>query len=219
MEEFTRKALEEIKMLNNNSLNMRLPLEEKITSPWDLFLILDLLRKESKEGIHAKEDFIKEEFSIVKGALYAGKGASIGSFAKIVGPVILGEGAQICDYGYILGPAIIGSRARISAQVARSIILSGTQAVHRDTYIGDSIVGRDCNFGAGTITGNVRFDGKSPMLAYGEKNYEPGRERLGAIIEHKVKLGINSNLKPGTYISAGELWIGNNKYEGKKRNN
>ena len=37
------------------------------------------------------------------------------------------------------------------------------------TYIGDSVLGEYCNFGAGTITGNLRFDEK-PILVQVDAN-------------------------------------------------
>jgi UDP-N-acetylglucosamine diphosphorylase / glucose-1-phosphate thymidylyltransferase / UDP-N-acetylgalactosamine diphosphorylase / glucosamine-1-phosphate N-acetyltransferase / galactosamine-1-phosphate N-acetyltransferase len=208
MDQFTKDALDEIAEIVRPA-GIQLPLED-IVNPWDLFKILDMMKR-GCEG--EPQDIERGSISLVTGSVYASQGSSMGDYTKIVGPVILGEGAQICDYGYVLGPAIIGRGARISAQVARSIILSGTQALHRDTYIGDSIVGRDCNFGAGTNVANLRFDGKPPRVFREERAYEPGREKLGAIIEHRVKFGINSSVSPGTHIPAGKLWIGNGIYE------
>ena len=76
-------------------------------------------------------------------------------------------------------------------EIKKSEIESGTKISHL-TYVGDSIVGKNCNFGCGTITCN--YDGK---------------HKYKTIIGNNVFIGSNSNLvapveiKDNCFIAAG----------------
>jgi bifunctional UDP-N-acetylglucosamine pyrophosphorylase/glucosamine-1-phosphate N-acetyltransferase len=67
-------------------------------------------------------------------------------------------------------------------------------------YIGDSIVGDDCSFGAGTITANFRFDEKSVKVNLDGRRVDSGLDKLGALIGDGSKTGINACLAPGVKI-------------------
>ncbi|MHA1934248.1 MAG: hypothetical protein ACW97A_03105 [Candidatus Thorarchaeota archaeon] len=66
------------------------------------------------------------------------------------------------------------------------------------SYVGDSIIGRKSNFGAGTITANLRHDDK-PVLV----TIKGERRKLGAIIADDVKTGIGTSLAPGVILHQG----------------
>jgi len=68
------------------------------------------------------------------------------------------------------------------------------------TYVGDSVVGENCNLGAGTITANVRHDGGSVSSMVKGKKVESGRQKLGAILADQVHTGIHTSLYPGAKI-------------------
>ena len=76
-------------------------------------------------------------------------------------------------------------------EIKKSEIESGTKISHL-TYVGDSVVGKNCNFGCGTITCN--YDGK---------------HKHKTIIGNNVFIGSNSNLiapveiKDNCFIAAG----------------
>ena len=129
--------------------------------------------------------FIGEEVMIASGAVILPgsvlTGETIVGNKAVIGPstwlfnVIVGEGTQLnnvfgveseigknCD----IGPYVqIRPNCRIAdevhlgnfVEVKNSTIDDGTKVSHL-TYVGDSDVGRDCNFGCGTVT--VNYDGK-----------------------------------------------------------
>jgi bifunctional UDP-N-acetylglucosamine pyrophosphorylase / glucosamine-1-phosphate N-acetyltransferase len=105
----------------------------------------------------------------------------------------IGENTTVGPFAYIRPDSIIGKDARIGdfVEIKKSTIGDGTKVSHL-TYIGDAEVGRDCNFGCGTVV--VNYDGKA-------KNK--------TIIEDNVFIGCNSNLispvvvEKDSYIAAG----------------
>ncbi|MFQ6120859.1 MAG: hypothetical protein ACE5KE_13380, partial [Methanosarcinales archaeon] len=72
--------------------------------------------------------------------------------------------------------------------------------------IGDSIIGKNCNFGAGTKIANFRFNGKPISIEIAGKKYKTETNKLGAIIEDGVKTGCNVVINPGSYIGKNS-WI------------
>jgi bifunctional UDP-N-acetylglucosamine pyrophosphorylase/glucosamine-1-phosphate N-acetyltransferase len=71
------------------------------------------------------------------------------------------------------------------------------------TYIGDSVIGCRCNFGAGTTVANLRLDGRSVPVMVKGKRTDSGRRKLGCIMGDDVHTGIGSLINVGTVIGAG----------------
>jgi bifunctional UDP-N-acetylglucosamine pyrophosphorylase/glucosamine-1-phosphate N-acetyltransferase len=67
-------------------------------------------------------------------------------------------------------------------------------------YLGDSIVGEHCNFGAGTITANWRFDEKTISVHVNDKPMNTGMDKFGAVIGNNCRTGINVSIMPGVKI-------------------
>lgn len=103
------------------------------------------------------------------------------------------SGTHVGPFAYIRPESVIGQNVKIGdfVEVKKSVIGDGTKVSHL-TYIGDSEVGKNVNFGCGTIT--VNYDGK--------KKYK-------TIIGDNVFIGCNANLvapvkiNNDSYIAAG----------------
>ena len=72
----------------------------------------------------------------------------------------IGDGARIGPFVHIRPGSRIGAGVKIGdfVEVKNSVIGEGTSIAHL-TYVGDSDVGRHCNFGCGVVT--VNYDGVS----------------------------------------------------------
>ena len=70
------------------------------------------------------------------------------------------------------------------------------------TYVGDSIIGSNCNIAAGTNIANLRFDSKTVKTKIKNQKEDSGRRKLGAIIGDSVKTGINSSFSPGVKVGS-----------------
>jgi bifunctional UDP-N-acetylglucosamine pyrophosphorylase/glucosamine-1-phosphate N-acetyltransferase len=77
------------------------------------------------------------------------------------------------------------------------------------SYVGDSVIGTRCNFGAGTITANLRFDDGNVKMAVKGKEVDTGRRKLGIVLGDNVKTGIKASFMPGVKVGA-NTWIGAN---------
>mgnify|MGYP000472333767 CR=1 FL=1 len=134
---------------------------------------------------------------VVEGAVWAGDGCRIGPNCYLRGCVSLGNGCVV-GQGVELKNCIIGD---------------GTFIPHL-SYAGDSIIGSDVNFGAGTVCSNFRHDGGEHRMVAGGKLEFTGRNKLGAVIGDHVRLGANTVvlpgrvLPPGAWTRPGEVFTG-----------
>ncbi len=170
--------------------------------PWQLFSANEFLLSKMPEK---RAGTI--ENSTIKGKLILEKGAGIHD-SYIEGTVYIGANTYIGPHAYIRGTTSIGANCGIgdSTTVKNSIIFDSVNAKHL-TYIGDSIIGESCNFGAATQIANFRFDAGSIKAKVNDVVIDTKRNKLGAIIGANCKMGVLSSVMPGRIIGDG-CWIG-----------
>jgi bifunctional UDP-N-acetylglucosamine pyrophosphorylase/glucosamine-1-phosphate N-acetyltransferase len=168
-----------------------------IGRPWDL---LDANEHALKKATLTVEGIVEDGVRLI-GSVGVKKGARIRSGAYIEGPVLISEGSQIGPNCYIRPYTSIGENVKIGngCEIKNSIIMNGSHVPHI-SYVGDSIIGENCNLGAGTVTGNIRLDEKPVKVLVKNKIVNSGRRKLGAIIGDNVKIGVNVNFMPGVKI-------------------
>ena len=148
-----------------------------------------------------------EENVKIKGKVIIEEGAEIKSGTYIEGPVYIGKESKIGPNSYIRPYTVLSEKVKIGAfvEVKESVIMEGTKIPHL-SYVGDSVIAEDVNFGAGTIIANLRFDEKEVKVNIKGKRISSGRKKLGAIIGGHVRTGINVTILPGVKIGA-YAWI------------
>lgn len=130
-----------------------------------------------------------------------GHGTIVEAGAYIRGPCIIGQNCEVRHGAYIRGDFIAGNRCVIghATEVKHAIFLDGAHAGHF-AYVGDSILGNNVNLGAGTKCANLRLDGKTVPIIWGDKRIDSGLRKLGAILGDGVQLGCNSVTNPGVLM-------------------
>lgn len=165
--------------------------------PWDIFNAFSyLFSKEKKEN-----NFNKEKNVMISKEAVIKKGTIIKSGSYIEGKVYIGEDCVIGPNCYIRNGSVIENNCKIGAsvEIKNSIIGSGTNINHL-SYVGDSIIGENCNLGAGTITANLRHDNSTIKVKVKDKLIDTGKIKLGAIIADNVKTGIGTLIYPGRKV-------------------
>jgi len=144
---------------------------------------------------------VVEPGSAMKGPVWLEESATIKSGCYIEGPVYIGErtrvgpNARIRPFTSIGDDVVIGT----SCEVKNSIIMNGTKIPHL-SYVGDSVIGENCNIAAGTITANIRLDEKPVMVNVKGRSLSSGRKKLGTIMGDQSQTGINVSIMPGVKI-------------------
>lgn len=132
-----------------------------------------------------------------------GKGSRVAPGAVLEGPLWIGEDVEVRVGAYLRGGCFIGDGAVVGANVEmkRAILLDGAHAAHLN-YVGDSILGRGVNLGAGVICSNFRHDGTEIAIPHAGGRLATGRRKLGAIVGDGAAVGCNAVLNPGTILGA-----------------
>jgi len=173
-----------------------------VARPWDLLeanrILMDGLEKDIEGEVSDR--------AVIIDNIQVGKGTRVLPGSYIVGPTIIGEDCEIGPNAYIRPSSYIGDHCKVgsSVEIKNSIIMSHTKVPHL-SYVGDSVIGERCNFGAGTKVANLRLDEKEVQVIVDGKKTGSGRRKLGVIMGDDVKTGINATIDVGTIIGEGTM--------------
>ncbi|HVP96566.1 bifunctional sugar-1-phosphate nucleotidylyltransferase/acetyltransferase [Methanoregula sp.] len=175
--------------------------------PWDLLdanaALLSGVSSENKgtieEGVH------------VSGPVLIGQGTVVKSGTYIEGPCIIGNNCRIGPHVFIRGATSIGDECHIGhcTEIKNSVIMARTKIPHFN-YVGDSVIGSGCNFGAGTKIANLRHD-HAPVKSGGK---DTRRTKFGAVIGDNVSFGINCSVNVGSVVGSNAHFAPNSVIEG-----
>jgi bifunctional UDP-N-acetylglucosamine pyrophosphorylase/glucosamine-1-phosphate N-acetyltransferase len=159
-------------------------------------------------GVKIGRDTVIYPGVVIEGETVVGEDCIIGPNSRLVNSIVhdsveinssvvlqseVGSGTHVGPFAYIRPESVIGRNTKIGdfVEIKKSVIGDGTKVSHL-TYIGDSEVGSNVNFGCGTIT--VNYDGK---------------KKHKTIVGDNVFIGCNTNLvapvkvNNDSYIAAG----------------
>jgi UDP-N-acetylglucosamine diphosphorylase/glucosamine-1-phosphate N-acetyltransferase len=134
------------------------------------------------------------------GPVLVRRGARVSAFTRLVGPCVIGEDAQVLG-GKVRGCSI-GEQSRVHGELSGTIFIGHANKAH-DGFVGDSVVGRWANLGAGTITSNLKNSYGDVSLWTPDGTQRTGLTFLGSFIGDHAKLGIGTRLTTGTVVGAG----------------
>jgi bifunctional UDP-N-acetylglucosamine pyrophosphorylase/glucosamine-1-phosphate N-acetyltransferase len=177
-----------------------------IGRPWDLLEANRWVLKRMKPEVNGTI----ENGAHLLGHVTVAETARVRSGTYIEGPAFIEEQADLGPNCYIRPYTSIGRKVRIgnACEVKNSIIMDHAHIGHL-SYVGDSIVGENCNLAAGTITANYRLDAKTVKMMIKDKMVDTERRKLGAVLGDNVKTGINALFMPGVKVG-NDAWVGPN---------
>jgi NDP-sugar pyrophosphorylase family protein len=166
--------------------------------PWEITKNLsDIIRK--------KIEVLDDNF-VVKNGIAIHKTAKIEDRVILKAPIIISENCFIGANAYLRNGVYLGNASSIGpgCEVKTSIIFNETEIAHLN-FIGDSIIGSNINFEAGSITANYfneRTD-KIITVLYNSKIIKTNTEKFGSLVGDNCKIGANAVLSPGTILTPG----------------
>ncbi|MHB8917694.1 MAG: bifunctional UDP-N-acetylglucosamine diphosphorylase/glucosamine-1-phosphate N-acetyltransferase GlmU [Desulfocucumaceae bacterium] len=155
-------------------------------------------------GVTIGRDTIIYPHTVIQGSTVIGGGCAIGPFTQIISARIgdsvtvrqsvieesdVGSGCVIGPYSYIRPGCELEGQVKVGdfVELKKVKIGSGTKVPHL-SYVGDAVLGRDVNVGAGTITCN--YDGE---------------KKWTTVIEDKAFIGSNTNLVAPVRVGSGAV--------------
>lgn len=192
-----------------------------INYPWDLLRVLDkaiaidfiLLTKSRRSQAIPKQIIVlgKHRVFIARGAtvstgvfnatagpIYIGSGANVQEGAMIRGPFLLGDGAVVTMGAKVYGPTAIGSACMVGGEIKRSLLFPYSNKAH-EGYMGDSVIGSWCNWGAGTSNSNIKNTAGAIRVVVAGKEVVVG-QKCGVFMGDHTRTAINASLNSGTIV-------------------
>lgn len=135
------------------------------------------------------------------GPVLIGPGAIIEPGVHLEGPLIIGQHAVVRMGARVSGPSVIGPHCKVGGEV-KNVNFQGWSNKAHDGYLGNSVIGRWCNLGAGTISSNLKNTyGEVRQWNAASRRLEPtGLTFCGLLMGDHVKCGIGTTFNTGTVI-------------------
>ncbi|UTN05151.1 LpxA family transferase [Flavobacterium bizetiae] len=165
------------------------------SEPWNI--TNDLKNTIEKMILNLGDDYIIQDNIAIH------KSATIENNVTIKKPAIIGENCYIGANAYFREGVYLDQSVKIGpgCEIKNSIICSGTAIAHFN-YIGNSIIGRNINFEAGSIAANHYNEraNKKISVLYDNKIIETNSDKFGSLVGDNSRVGANAVLSPGTIL-------------------
>ena len=168
--------------------------------PWELLEANEWKLGELERDVGGE---VHEDAEVV-GDVVVEADATVRRGVTIEGPALIQAGATVGPNAYVRGATAVGEGAKVghAVEVKNSVLMAGATVGHL-SYVGDSVLGRDVNFGAGTTVANLRHDGGDVEVTVKGETVSTGRRKFGVVLGDGVNTGIDTSLNVGVKLSAG----------------
>jgi len=139
----------------------------------------------------------------ITGRVYIEEGCKVEPYSYIQGPAFIGKGTEIRHGAYLRGNTYIGPNCVVghTTEVKESVFFDHAKAGHF-AYVGNSILGRHVNLGAGTKLANLKL--RKNLVRYQNPETKKincsGLKKFGAILGDYCQTGCNSVISPGSLL-------------------
>lgn len=214
------KPFSEVLKIVNTNLDFT-----KVLNTWDIFSLndqairddFDMLTRDRKSAPLSDSNFVQgpieniflEEDATVEfaflnaseGPIYIGKGAEVMEGAKIRGPFALCEHSTVKMDAKIYSGTTVGPHCKVGGEI-QNVVFFGYSNKGHDGYLGNSVIGEWCNFGADTNNSNLKNTYDSVRLwSYDDHRFiSTGLQFCGLIMGDHSKTGINTMFNTGTVV-------------------
>lgn len=181
------------------SIKFKLPQVEKL-QPWEIIESLEYI---ILHYIKALDSSFKIENNI---AIH--KTATIEQGVILKGSIIVSENCFIGANAYLRGPIFLSNSVKIgpNSEIKQSVIFDNSAIAHFN-YIGNSIIGQNINFEAGSICANHfnERQNKKIFITHNNQIIDTKTEKFGSLVGDNSKIGANAVLSPGTILEKNSI--------------
>jgi UDP-N-acetylglucosamine diphosphorylase/glucosamine-1-phosphate N-acetyltransferase len=135
-----------------------------------------------------------------EGPVYIGRNALVMDGACLRGPLAVCEGAVVKMGATLYGGTTVGPFCTVGGEVKNSVLMDHSNKAHHG-YLGDSVIGRWCNLGAGTSGSNVRNTGGPVQVWNMQKGlFEEAGAKCGLVMGDHCRTAIDTSFNTGTVV-------------------
>jgi NDP-sugar pyrophosphorylase family protein len=150
---------------------------------------------------------LDDNYEIINGVAIH-KTATIESGVILKAPAIICENSFVGSHTYIRGGVYIAKSSRIgpTCEIKTSLIFCNSSIAHFN-FIGDSIIGNNVNFEAGSLTANHYNERVNKVISIMDDSViiNTGVNKFGSLVGDNSKIGANAVLSPGTVLMPGTI--------------
>ncbi|RYZ28111.1 MAG: glucose-1-phosphate thymidylyltransferase [Chitinophagaceae bacterium] len=211
---------------NNIKVGKQVEVEDEIKeikAPWNIFSLnawaiaqdFELLTNDRKSQkisetnnvSNASNIFIEKGASVEccflnaqHGPIYIGKNAQIMEGSLLRGPVAICDDAVVKMGTRIYEGTTVGPKCTVGGEIKNSVMFGNSNKAH-DGYMGDSVIGEWCNWGAGTSNSNIK-NNASGVLVWTLNGAVNVGLKCGVMMGDYSRTAINTSINTGTVIGA-----------------
>ena len=208
-----------LKNINNTNYNFE-NIFEIINYPWDIIKSLDInlgfdlsFLIDSVKGMEKNAEVSQENdnnyvstsakvypgviLDTVSGEIFIDDNAVVEPLVYLKGPLYIGKNALVKSGSKLYGPCMIGHSSKVSGEISGTVFHSCVNKQH-DGFIGNTYASPFVNFGADTVTSNLKNNYSKVRVMFEGKSFDTGLQFLGSIVGDHAKFGINTMLNTGT---------------------
>lgn len=135
-----------------------------------------------------------------EGPVYIGKNAVVMEGAMLRGPVAVCDEAVVKMGTKLYGGTTVGPKCIVGGEIKNSVLFANSNKAH-DGYMGDSVIGEWCNWGAGTSNSNIKNNASGVVVWTPNGAVNVGL-KCGVLMGDYSRTAINTSINTGTVIGA-----------------
>jgi|TARA_Y100000310_G_scaffold310221_1_gene355221 UDP-N-acetylglucosamine diphosphorylase/glucosamine-1-phosphate N-acetyltransferase len=137
-----------------------------------------------------------------EGEIIIDKNVEINPFCYLKGPLFIGENTVVQPYTFVKGGTTIGPFSRICGEISQTIIQGLTNKSHNG-YLGNSYIGQNVNFGAGTNCSNLKNNYNNIKVQINKSIINTNSKKIGCFVGDYTMTAIGTCLNTGTVVGTG----------------
>jgi UDP-N-acetylglucosamine diphosphorylase / glucose-1-phosphate thymidylyltransferase / UDP-N-acetylgalactosamine diphosphorylase / glucosamine-1-phosphate N-acetyltransferase / galactosamine-1-phosphate N-acetyltransferase len=170
-------------------------------APWVLTASIEARVREAIATLEASDWQVQGDIAIHRSA-------RVEQGAQLKGPVVVGAACFVSASALLRGGVWLSERCAVGpgCELKSSWLGAGSTLAHLN-FVGDSVIGRDVNFEAGSIVANHRNerDDKRIRVRIGTALHTLAITKFGALVGDHARIGANAVLAPGTLLARGAV--------------
>ncbi len=170
--------------------------------PWDILTVNKICMDQWREArIHESVSLSEVQ---MQGPIRIEKNVEICSGVTLQGPLFIGEGSFIGHHSIIRPYSYVGPGSTIGrgAEVKNAVLFKNVR-VGSQSFIGDSVIGENANFGPGCMTINTDHAKGGVSVKIDRKKVASGLAKLGAFIGDNAVVGASNTIAAGAVVESG----------------
>ena len=175
------------KLVTANRVSQPISATNNLVNPSDIFL---------EQGVTMEYCTL----NAANGPIYIGTNAMLMEGCLVRGSFVLGNNSLLKMGSKIYSATTLGPNCLGGGEM-KNIVMQGNSNKAHDGYLGDSVIGEWCNFGAGTSNSNVKNTGGDVHI-WNESNndFTNAGQKCGLIMGDYSRTAINSSINTGSVI-------------------